>query len=716
MTKITNFRWVWALTAMLLPVFPLPIASAQNLPPTLPKVQTISNAQVNRPATGPLSRMAPNLQSAAASQALPVPFELSGIKTGNSETAVDVSSPSMGNSAASGSASPQAPMMLSAAANRGAALPAPQNGSKPISNSAPAVPGPSGGSLQQLGIVGASDPRSIPATLASSEVSEQDGATGQISIGSFNFGSSDGTLKKVPSVETLTAVPKSSSKDSSNTTTSPAKFSDGVARSSNSTGDQTTISMSGPSLRVETVGPRSISLNKTAAYEIRVTNAGSSEARGVNVAANFPAYIELMSARPSTGTHDHNPADEEARLKWRIESLPAGKAETVIVNLTPRQAQLFDLQISWATDPVRGFASVEVTEPKLEMKIAGPADVMYGEKAIYTVTIRNPGTGIAENVDIMLSEQLGGQRATVGNIMPNSERSFEVELVPGEAGNLLLEAFAKADNLEHSVAKEIMVRRANLEVITTGPPALYAGTTCTYSLTIRNTGDSIARDVIAATVLPAGATYVSGIEGAEQVESGLRWNLGSVEAGTERSYQIVCTLNQPGNLRLEAGVRGSGDLAATNVVNTRVEALADLVLSVEDPKGPLPINQDMSYTVRVKNRGSKAALNVQLAMQFSEGIEPIAATGSEFQIEPGQISFKEISQIEIDQEIVIKVTAKASQAGNMRFRAVLNSSDPKTEELAQGTTKFFGSEIGTNMASPTPNSGQSQTVNDSLRR
>lgn len=616
----------------------------------------------------------------SGSQPTPVPEELSGVKAGNTETAVQV--------------------------NNQAASPVPSSLTTPpnMINAAGLATPNQDSALQQAAVVDPADPSQDPVNLASGQ-NTQDINGNRVSANTISFANANGPFTNKPSIQSLTrtgADPTPSFlKSTSDKTEAPQMGFEAV----------------GPTLRVETVGPRSISINKPSIYQIRIHNSGNIEAKGINIAASFPEFIELLSARPTAGTHDHTPDDPKGRLKWRIDNLPAGQSETLAINLTPRQAQLFDLQVEWSTDPIRGFSTIEITEPKLEMKIAGPSDVLYGEKAIYTITIRNPGTGIAEDVEIMLSEELGGQRAAVGDIQPSSERSFEVELIPGEAGNLQLEAFATADNLEHSVAKEIMVRRAVLEVDAQGPPAVYAENTCTYNLVVRNTGDAIARDVIAATVLPTGATYVSGIEGAEQVDSGLRWAIGALAPGTEREFQIKCVLHQPGDLRLEAGVRGAGDLAATNVVNTRVEALADLVLSVEDPKGPLPIEQEMVYTLRVRNRGTKAAYNIQLAMQFSEGIEPINASGVEFRIEPGQITFRELAKIDVGQEVLIKVVANASQPGTKRFRAILNGTDPKTEESVMGTTKFFGSEITTSVANqPEDDSPAGGNLDSSLRR
>ncbi|MDP1560215.1 MAG: CARDB domain-containing protein [Pirellulaceae bacterium] len=603
-----------------------------NLPPSLPKPAVNTGAPL--PARSTAQPVVSNTEALASAptardaKQLPVPAALSGVKTGQSETAVSV-----GTSALSAASIPSTP----------------SDGSKE--------------------------------TLATAEVAD---------LGL--------DVKTTASITPPSADQTHANQDSRLTATgrrdAPIRPSVTHAGSESiRSPERTSFKTLGPTIQVETLGPRSIAINKPAEFEIRVTNSGTQEARGINVEASFPEFVDLMNARPSTGGFDQQNQPGQPRMKWRIESLPPGQSATATLQVTPRSAQLFDFQVQWSADPLRGQAAIHVTEPKLDMRIAGPAEVQYGETAIYTVTIRNPGTGAAENVEIMLSEDLGGQRASVGNIQPGEERNFEVELIPGDAGSLSLEAFAKADTLEHSAKKEIIVRRGDLEITLDGPPAVYAGTTCIYRVKVKNVGDAIAREVVAAAVLPIGAKYIGGIESAEVVNSGLRWNIGNLPIGEERSYEIQCSYSQAGDLSFETGVRAADDLAATHTVRTQVAALADLVLSVESPKGPLPIQEQVTYLLKVKNRGTSAGKKLHVAMQFSEGIEPVGASGASYAIEPGQITFTPIESLEVDQEITIRVQAIASDSGNHRFRAVLTSDDPVCEEIAQGTTRFYGSEI-----------------------
>ena len=235
-----------------------------------------------------------------------------------------------------------------------------------------------------------------------------------------------------------------------------------------------------------------------------------------------------------------------------------------------------------------------------------------------------------------------------------------------------------------------MVRRANLKIELVGPALKYAGSNATYRLKVSNMGDAGAKEVMAALALPVGVNYVSGIDSPENIDGGLRWNIGLLPAGDERIFDITCQVNTAGQIEIEAATRGAGDLAATDIATTMIEAIADLVLTVRDPTGPLQLSDPCQYEIVIKNRGTKSARNVKIVMQFSEGIEPNTAEGLTHEIATGQVLFTPISQIAPDQEVVLKVNATASKEGTHRFRTQLVCDESDAHEVAEGTTKFFG--------------------------
>ncbi len=452
------------------------------------------------------------------------------------------------------------------------------------------------------------------------------------------------------------------------------------------------ISMRGPTLRVDVSGPESIAVGKDAMFEVLVTNAGPMAGENILVAVDFPAHVGIVSAEPSDGEVEQTDGTQMARVIWTVAQVAAGGQQKLMLKLMPQQNAAFDMNCEWTLMPLTGTAKIEVTQPALAMKVTGPSEVLFGQEASFRFDVTNSGTGAAENVVVSLPAEMGGDQKELGTIPPGETRAFALEIAAAEAGAMSIGAIASADGgLRQEASADFIVRRARLDVATVGPDFKYAGTVATYELTIVNAGDAPATGVIAAAALPAGAQYVDGVEGAEQIEGGLRWQIGQLAPGERRSYAIRCILEQAGELQFEAGARAEGEIQGADAVATVVEAVADLALAVDDPKGPKPVGDEVIYTLRITNRGSKAATDVKLLCQFSDGIEPTSTSGHPAELVPGQAMFRPIARIDAGQELVIEVRAKATKEGNHVFRAELTCDTPETRRVFEGTTKFFGS-------------------------
>ena len=388
--------------------------------------------------------------------------------------------------------------------------------------------------------------------------------------------------------------------------------------SSTTDAPEAAISLTAPALNVETFGPRTVGLNKAAVYQVVVKNNSTTEADRILVGINLPQWVDIENVNLTTGGREITDGENQARLVWTIDKIPGNASQTITVTAVPRKAEAFDVGVEWTLVPRVGKSSVAVTEPKLEMTISGPQEVLYGETALYHVTCRNPGTGTAENVIVMLPEALGGERQTLGNIDAGKEKNFQVELLARTAGDLnLVTTAAGEQNLKTSAERALIVRRANLEVGMQGPGLKYAGSGAQYKISVTNNGDATAQEVVTAVALPTGVKYLSGVDSAKLIEGGLRWNVGNLEPGQTRNFKINCELNTSGDLQLEVGARGKGELAASNACLTTVETVADLVLTVADPKGPLPTGEKVPYTIKVQNRGSKSAKGVNFCLLYT---------------------------------------------------------------------------------------------------
>ena len=458
--------------------------------------------------------------------------------------------------------------------------------------------------------------------------------------------------------------------------------------------EKASIKIAAPAIEVVTVGPQTIGVNKASEYKVVVRNNSSIRAERILVGVNMPTWVDIENLSLTSGGKEITDGEGQARLVWSVDQVPGNSSQTMTISAVPRKAEIFDVDVEWTLVPLVGKASIRVTEPKLEMSISGPKEVQYGETALYHVAVRNPGSGAAENVSVMLPEALGGERATLGLIPPGKEKHFQVELLARAAGDLNLVATAAAEgNLKAEAEQALIVRRAALELSMTGPALKYAGGVSKYSVTLTNTGDATATELDAGVALPSGVKYLKGIDAASLFDRGVRWPIGSLAPGESRNYEFFCQMETSGDLKLEVGARGKNDLAASAEMKTTVETVADLVLSVADLKGPLPTGEEVPYTIKIRNRGSKAAKGVNLVMHFSDGIEPQSAKGLEHQIGPGKVVFSPISRIDPGQEMTFEVMAEANKSGTHIFRAQLTCKESDSHEVAEGTTRYFGDSI-----------------------
>jgi len=460
----------------------------------------------------------------------------------------------------------------------------------------------------------------------------------------------------------------------------------GLSGSSLSDGDERVLfARRGPALSVQTIGPRQIAVGKESVYQVQVQNAGQEGADEVVVSVELPPWAEVVGTQPSSGTAESAPARAGGKpLLWRIDHLEAGSQERLLLRIVPRQSKPFDLAVRWDYRATASQTMIEVQEPRLEAKLDGPRDVLYGKSELYKVTLANTGNGPAENVIITLLPVGSGNQPVsqnLGAIMAGEEKVLEVELTARQVGDLEVRVQVRGDGGLHAeLAERVMVRRAALAAAVDGPEVQYLGTDAAFRIRVANPGTAT-----------AGSKYLGGIDGARMEANGTKvaWTLPAVAPDAQREFALRCNLGLPGPARLEVVSAADDELTAAAGATTRVEAIADLVLGVQDPGGPVPVGSETTYEVVVRNRGTKSAEDVQVKAFFSHGIEPTRAEGAGNRIGPGQVIFSPISSIPAGGELVLSVQARAETSGNHIFRAEVHCQALGTRLVTEETTHYY---------------------------
>ena len=464
------------------------------------------------------------------------------------------------------------------------------------------------------------------------------------------------------------------------------------------------INHKSPLLSVETIGPRKIVVGKEAAYEVLLQNSGDLAAEEVTVTVSLPDWAEVAGASASTGEVRPTEQDRHDPCRWVLGRIEARSKEKLALKIIPRQSKPFELAVRWDFKQAPSQAMIEVQEPKLTMRLDGPREVFFGKREVYKLKLGNSGNGVAENVVLTLMPLSAGDTHPIthrlGTINAGDERSIEVEMTARQAGDLTIRVEAAGDGGAHvDLAEHVRVHRAALQVDVDGPAVQFVGTPARYKIHVRNPGDALAKNVKLTAKLPTGVKFVSGGDGATSagttysgsaVDGGkVRWTLDPLQPGEERVLEMKCTLALSGANRLEFTSVADDDVVATTESITRVEAMADLRLEVKDPEGPVPVGSNATYELHVRNRGTKAAENVELLVYFSSGVEPISADGQTHRISPGQVVFDLIPAVPPATEVVLKVKAKADVAGNHVFRAELHCKTLGTRLVREEVTHYY---------------------------
>ncbi len=491
-----------------------------------------------------------------------------------------------------------------------------------------------------------------------------------------------------PAVE----VPNNSSRRQYDPNATAAPAPRNTVRSPIANAQDIVISSTGARLRVELAGPQSLLVGKSARYTLNLVNDGDAAAEEVQLRLNIPAWVSVESGESTAGdAAAQADAQGSVRMIWNLPKVKQGSQETLRLQLVASEGKPFELAADWTCRAATLKAAVVVKQPQIELSLAGPSDMVFGEEKPFTITVSNPGNGDAENVIVQLVT--GGnapQQIEVGTVPAGKARDVNVKVLANQPNAMELKMSATAEgNLRAEAAGRITVKQPLLAITVEGPPLKFAGAEAVYAVTVSNTGNAAADDLTISTTLPTGAKYLGGVDGAQFGGGVLKWKPGLLPPETQRTFDIRVQLNAAGAHRVVAQAIGPKTSAVAHETETTVEAVSNLKLAVNDPTGPAPTGQEVVYELQLMNRGTLAAKNVKVVMQFSEGLEPSIVEGAEAKLVPGQVLFETLPELAAGEQVVVHVRAKAGKEGSHRYRVEVVSTDNDTRLVSEGTSRFF---------------------------
>ncbi len=313
-----------------------------------------------------------------------------------------------------------------------------------------------------------------------------------------------------------------------------------------------------PLLTVEHTAPPKVLIGESLTVGITVANPGTGPATGVMIEEDVPDGLAHAAGR---------------QLEYEVGTLRPGESKRMELVLQADKAGLISNTIV-----VRGEGSllathkmdVEVVAPQLEVDVTGPKKRFLERQATYTVSVANPGTAPARDVELVAHLPRGmqfveadsqgqydrTQHAVFWSLeeLPQTKAgSVKLTTLPVEAGEQRLRIEAKAD-LGLAVAGEQIVQVEQsaelLHTVKDADEVIEVGSETAYLIKVSNVGTKAATNVRVVALLPEGIQGTAG-EGPTRATGNAAQivfePLAKLEPQEEVTYKVLVQGVKPGD-------------------------------------------------------------------------------------------------------------------------------------------------------------------------
>jgi uncharacterized repeat protein (TIGR01451 family) len=304
-------------------------------------------------------------------------------------------------------------------------------------------------------------------------------------------------------------------------------------------------------------------------FRIRAINlSGSTTLRDVVVLQELPPYVTLSSTTP-TAVSDDRPASVAGNVVfgYHLGEIPPGESREVTGRAVSPDSGVVGFRLSGEYSSVMDWQA-PVVEPRVTVSKTSSSEVLSCEPIEYTVTIKNVGSGIARRLTIteqlpngLTSNGIEAFEELVGDLAPGEERVVKYTAEAERPG--VFESFV----MLHGNGIEVESNRVTTTVVRpvlalsrTPLPELAEGQEATYTITVANEGNGIARDLLVEETLPTGTSFRAATSGGVLDGDKVRWSSLELAVGATQQFEITVARRGDAAVTLR-GLRATADCA-----------------------------------------------------------------------------------------------------------------------------------------------------------
>jgi uncharacterized repeat protein (TIGR01451 family) len=427
-------------------------------------------------------------------------------------------------------------------------------------------------------------------------------------------------------------------------------------------------------LGVEKGFPNQVRAKQPFDYQIVVTNLTSQPLENVLLTEDLSDGLSVSKSTPEGRA-------QQGALSWSIGTLAPRESKTVRVSaMAEREGTVGTC--AWVTYERMVCASVPVVAPQLRLTKTGPAEALACDEIVYTYEVTNPGSGSIGNVMIRdpLAQGLttaSGKRSVdiqVGALESGQSRKFSAKIAAASAGTFESKASAEGDGLTASSdAVKTTIRKPVLKIAQECPQNLYIGRPLEYRVTVTNTGDGEAREVVIEETLPTGATFGSATMSGRLVGSAVRWNLGALAPGASKTVTATATATAAGSFQAMATAKAYCADTVSAGCPTTVQGIPAILLEVIDVSDPIEVGKTETYVITVTNQGSAPDTNIRIVATLDDQ-EFVSSSGTtRGAAQANQVVFEPVASLAPGKQATFQLVVRCLKAKDVRIKFSMTS-------------------------------------------
>lgn len=483
---------------------------------------------------------------------------------------------------------------------------------------------------------------------------------------------------------------------------------------------KTKVTWQAPQLAVSIKAPQTQAFTQEFTVLYAVSNTSKVETASVMVNAPIPAGLEVVKTDPPA-------AFDRNTMIWSLEPIQGNRQQNLQVTFKPTKLGATDLSAqARSSDGLNANHTVttRITEAKLQLTLETPPTGVIGEAVPAKIVISNPGDGVVEKVLVRVKFDDGWQVRGEKNVVDTNiekleagqSKTIDVPATALKGGKLAIQAGASSANAGNATPRSavVEVQDTGLAVQVLPPRLAYVGQEVTWSVIVRNTGQTQLGGLVVKAEIPPGVTFKKASDDGRLNGNSVEWNLGTAPAQAERALSVSGVCEKPASKAvLIARATGDPMQERNGIVRTvslvkplgqdvkaeggvEVLGLPTLQLSIKDSADPAELNRQMTYTIRVRNGGTLIANGVDVVADIPRQMKVIRAVGpsGKATIDGNRVTFPSLDGIGVAKEEVFTIDVEPIATGDSRIRVEVRSQFSKNPTVGEEPTRILGRGIG----------------------